>query len=436
MSNEAWYVSPDGQSRQGPLSTKQVQALIASGGATRASLAWREGMAGWAPLGQVAAFAAALGSTPPPIPRPVAPSGLPPVRMTIPPGELQPAPTKSSAGLIALIVGGVVLGLCVITAIPAAIMLPAFGKARASARQIKDSTQVRGVHQGLVLAAQGGPDSYPLPSQWDRAGNTVGGSKDDTTPKDLPRHITSIMLYNGFFSPEICVSPAEVNPAIQVYQGYQYSEPQAAAAADKKLALWDPAFRALPGDTAIGPNQTSASPGGFSYAYMIPLDGRRSKWSSTFQATEAVLGNRGPAYAPGGGAPVTSWVLDPNPAIDTLNYAKPVGSGSNTLLIHGGRTTWEGNIVYNDNHVNFETRPDPPTTPFTLNGLPAGRRAQPDNLFVNENDANQLPDGTGGSLTIGTDTANTNNYLRNWRDYSAAPGGKFPSSGTIQFWFD
>ena len=49
------------------------------------------------------------------------------------------------------------------------------------------------------------------------------------------------------------------------------------------------------------------------------------------------------------------------------------GTGSNTLLIHGGRTTWEGNIAYNDNHITFETRPDPETTPFTFNNLPAGR---------------------------------------------------------------
>jgi prepilin-type N-terminal cleavage/methylation domain-containing protein len=44
------------------------------------------------------------------------------------------------------------------------ILLPALGKARASARQLKDSTQVRGIHQGMVLWAQNNQDTYPSPA--------------------------------------------------------------------------------------------------------------------------------------------------------------------------------------------------------------------------------------------------------------------------------
>ena len=48
------------------------------------------------------------------------------------------------------------------------ILLPALGKARATARQLKDSTQVRGIQQGMVVFANNNQDNYPLPSQIDK----------------------------------------------------------------------------------------------------------------------------------------------------------------------------------------------------------------------------------------------------------------------------
>jgi len=296
------------------------------------------------------------------------------------------------------------------------ILLPALGKARASARQLKDSTQVRGVHQGMVLWAQNNSDLYPIPSQIDRGNTTVALAN----AKDLPRHITSALIYNGFFSPELCVSPAESNGAIRVYDKYQYSEPQGAAASDKKLALWDPAFKSVQQEAQTFLPSTAADPGGFSYAYMPLFGNRRPKWSNTFQSTEAILGNRGPAYVASGAGATLTWALAPagtSPA--------PVGIGSNTLLIHGGRTSWEGNVVYNDNHVNFETRADPESTPFTFTALPIGQRTQFDNLFVSELDTTRLPAADGVAFD------QTNNWLRGWTN--AVTSG---ATTTVTLWFD
>ncbi len=318
------------------------------------------------------------------------------------------------------------------------ILLPALGKARASARQIKDSTQVRGVHQGMVLWAQNNNDQYPLPSQIDRGNNTVALNQ----PKDIPRHITSVMIYNGFFSPELTVSPAEVNGDIKSYDRYEYSEPAGAAAADKKLALWDPRFRALPGDAVIAggnPAQLATDPGGLSYAYQIPVGGRRAKWSNTFQSTETIVGNRGPQYQASGSGATLTWTLLATGTIDTTSWQTPVGVNSNTNLIHGGRTTWEGNICYNDNHVNFETRADPETLPFTFNSLPAGQKTAFDNIFVNENDNTRTAAGPATSTPTMTaaDNVNTNNFLRNWRHTTGfAQNGSLNSAATITFWFD
>src|SRR5690606_24039617 len=59
------------------------------------------------------------------------------------------------------------------------------------------------------------------------------------------------------------------------------------------------------------------------------------------------------------------------------------GVGSNTLLIHGSRQSWEGNIGYNDGHVSFETKPNPDGVTYSRTSNP---RSVADHLFVNEID--------------------------------------------------
>ena len=65
------------------------------------------------------------------------------------------------------------------------ILLPALGKARATARQIKDGTQVRGIHQGMVLFAQNNSDQYPRPSLLDTGDATLNNAF--AAGKDLPK---------------------------------------------------------------------------------------------------------------------------------------------------------------------------------------------------------------------------------------------------------
>lgn len=413
----SWYISPDGTSRQGPITDEQVRAMIAAGTLRKSSLLWREGLAAWTMLSDVAEFREASAG---------AQANLPTnMRLPATPGDLAPAPRKTSATVITLIVIGGILALCMLAAIPMGIMLPALGKARASAREIKDSTQVRGVHQGMILFAQNNSDLYALPSTLDKDHITVAEGE----LKDTPAHIMSIYMYRGYFSPELLVSPAEANPAFMANMNYQYSQPSAAASADKSLALWDPAFQAYPIEwTSAGPTRTGA--GGLSYALMPPLGGREPKWSNTFSATEAIVGNRGPAYDAVGSGAGLNWSLHPdNGGVPTGNAE--VGTNSYTLLIHGGRTTWEGNIAFNDNHVSFETRADPESLPFTFNGLTAGRTIQLDNLFVDENDSTRAKDSA-----LGVNNANSNNFLRGWNygEFDPKTGKLF--SITSHLWFD
>lgn len=286
------------------------------------------------------------------------------------------------------------------------ILLPALGKARASARQIKDSTQIRGVHQGMVLFAQNNGDNYPLPSVLDRSNDMIAAN----TGKDLPRDMMSVLIYNGFFSPELTVSPAEANGQIKINDKYKYSEPDGMAnTANKKLAQWDPNFRATPLDVArTGQDASLANTGGVSYAFNPPFGNRRVKWSNTFSSTEAVVSNRGPGYDLISQVGAFKLNETPNNNSGTTKF----GVGSNTLLIHGGRTSWEGNVAYNDNHVSFETRPDPETLPFTFSSLAANSRTQFDNIFTAENDSTRTLEAENLS-TVGGQNG-TNNYLRTW----------------------
>ncbi len=320
------------------------------------------------------------------------------------------------------------------------ILLPALGKARATARQLKDGTQIRGIHQGLFLWAQSNNDQYPIPSDVDKGNATVGG----TIMKDLPRHAVSLMIYNNFFTPELCWSPAEANGSLQVDKAYQFSAPQVtgsgAATGAGVQPLWDAGFKGVQQDaTMFRQGQDANTPGAFSYGINPFFGGRRAKWTNSANSSDAILGNRGPSYVLNGSGATATWTLAPAGTSSTT----PNGLNSNALLIHGGRSTWEGNIAYNDNSVIQETRADPDNKTFNFSGITtAGQKSQPDNLFANENDSTRTYNATtDDKLTAGTGTnspqAWTNNFLRYWtggQGTFTATGGQSVTS--IIPWYD
>ncbi|MEZ6233217.1 MAG: prepilin-type N-terminal cleavage/methylation domain-containing protein [Phycisphaerales bacterium] len=321
------------------------------------------------------------------------------------------------------------------------ILLPALGKARQAARQLKDGTQVRGIHQSMVTYAGNNKDRYPLPSLLDTTGKTVQvgqmanpaqGASLDTT-----RHIFSILIFQGFNPVEQMVSPAEAG-AIETYRDYEFDEPTAASATgnEKSLALWDPAFRATPEDVDYNGN---GQPGSFSYAHVPPFALRKQQWSNNFAGNQAILANRGPSYELNGGNEQGVWVLKQ----DTSNpgtYETPLGTASNTLLIHGGRTTWEGNLVLNDNSSKFVAEADPQELIFTFPGIATAQyRNRPDNIFMNENDSTRMCSPTDAQQrTLGGAAENRRNaFLRSYQgggQTSASTGVMVSGSGSSRTW--
>jgi prepilin-type N-terminal cleavage/methylation domain-containing protein len=255
------------------------------------------------------------------------------------------------------------------------ILLPSLGQARNAARAIKDSAQIRGITQCMVVWAQHHKDDYPLPSQIDKgdATVTVTGSPFE---KDNTGNILSLMINEGFFPAQILRCPAENNPAIQIDDGYQFDDPPLAA--NPPNALWDPGFAGVPNETGTGVGQGRRSENGNnSYAHIPPFGKRRMLWTASLSSTEAAFGNRGPVYGGGAG----QWMHIPG----------TYGEDSYTLKIHGTPKRWEGCIGYNDGRVVFEVEPAPTHLIWTFSGLTAGMKSLPDNLFVNEDDQMGTP---------------------------------------------
>lgn len=335
----------------------------------------------------------------------------------------------------------------IVIAVLIGVLLPALGGSRA-APQIKDGTQVRSIHQAMVTWAGQNQDRYPLPSDID-LDDTIPGS-DTHSPgleetkygKDLPRFVMSLLMYNGSFGTEIAVSPKEVNPLIKADPFFEFRVPSAVAIAKRSKAVLDPAFACYPdelgGDTPIASASGPSRSAGFSYAIVPFVGARRSMWQSTFDASQVVLGNRGPWYQLD---PRGSWSLDPT---DRRGKNNTPPTQSNTLLIHGSRSSWEGNVGRNDNSVAFETKPDPENLAINYAAaLSAAGIPKYDNIFANEDE-----NGDGKTYTRAEDRITPanfdkrkNNLLRCWggdakgSNLTIDPARKQITS-IIDFWYD
>lgn len=305
----------------------------------------------------------------------------------------------------------VVIIVAVVLLLGLLMLLP---RSRATAHPIKCATNVRDLVQACLIWSQQNKDQFPLPSRVDLKGTTIGGLGPEAARiKDNTGNMLSILIWNGLLTPEQCVSPQESNGAIVMDTGYQSTNPERAAAAggDPNQALWDPGFSGTPDAQEVG-YRRALGRGNVSYAHAIPLGApRAAKWANTFSGIEPVWGNRGPTYegAPEDFGPCDSsgWIL----------ARGPLGVGSNTLLIHGARNTWEGSIGYNDGHVNFETRPDPSEITYLRAGT-AGPTVARDNLFVDESD-----DATAPAGSTARDVNGSNAYLRLISNVSGTDAG-------------
>ncbi len=222
-----------------------------------------------------------------------------------------------------------------IIALLLAILLPALGRARATAKRVKDSTQIQQVHKGFITLSIDYRGLFPTPGLIDRIGNVPGVGAEDLS-MNTHGNMYSACVMQGAFDTQSLVSPAEISTNVLAMANYNFDAYNVVDPTNDMY--WDPLFKsnlALLSHTSYG---------------TCHLAGARKarEWRDTKNSRFAVIGNRG----------VQNGSLTPT----TYN-------ASRTLGIHGGAKQWEGNVGFNDNHVVFEDKfqPDGITT-FTATG--------------------------------------------------------------------
>ena len=104
------------------------------------------------------------------------------------------------------------------------ILLPALNNARAKARETKDGTQVKQVHQSWVTKAIDSPAGrFPLPGEINRIGMMAGRGNEDEKKNDHAALYSACIAMN-LFSPQLLISPSETSGRVAPCSNYDFTK--------------------------------------------------------------------------------------------------------------------------------------------------------------------------------------------------------------------
>jgi prepilin-type N-terminal cleavage/methylation domain-containing protein len=225
------------------------------------------------------------------------------------------------------------------------LLLPALGRAFATAKSSEDKQRLKGLYSATVLDASGNEGNLPRPSDYSK---DYPDADHDTT--DTTSNLMSMLIARNYFNTEFLISPVETNPNIKDINGedliYDYDS------IDGENTFWDDQFNADL-STATASNTVHNS-----YAHQALCGERvRLKWNTTAGPSDIIFANRGPQVMPDG----------------------TFDSESHTLGFHGEAALWKGNIVSGDGSVKLAGSFFPDGVAYQpLNGMQLG----PDNIFI------------------------------------------------------
>jgi len=181
-----------------------------------------------------------------------------------------------------------------------AILLPPIGIGHPAGPRMRNSVQLRGIHQGMVTYANSNKEYFPgLGPDGLEDTQTLDWDDDEVPPMQAGLAVDqrfAILLHGDYMTPEYAISPSETDPNIKAW-----------------------------------PKQDTITTGHYSYAMLQISDegGRYDEWSQTLNSQAIVLSDR-----------------------NTGTTAKPSS-------IHAERgEPWRGSVLWNDNHVGFESTDD------------------------------------------------------------------------------
>ena len=238
------------------------------------------------------------------------------------------------------------------------LLLPALARARATARQVKDGTQIAQIHKSWLIYSGENEGIFPTPGLINRLdvpglGPVPGRGAENQEENDTAA-LYSVCIAQNFFTPELAVSNSEPNGNVLVKIDYNYN------AIDPVMdEYWDRGFMC---DLNALSN--------VSYSSTPMFDKRKqSQWINSLDSKFAIVGNRG---------------------VEDGDYLTSAYTDSKTLGIHGSSKEWVGNMCFNDNHIALLKTFLPEGVNYQELG---GGTTKPDNIFLNETE------GTGGDAT-------------------------------------
>ncbi len=249
------------------------------------------------------------------------------------------------------------------------LLLPALAKAQQNARSLKDKTQIKQVHQGMLVYAGDHKGRLPIPGLINRlpdpfTGLNIAGRGPEHVTRNNTAELFSAMIAQEFIDTAIVVGPTEVSPFVQEDPDYDFDEYDPTT--DK---YWDADFVA---DIENGPECNA------SYTHLA-LTGKRKdlKWRDTSSNGDPMMATRSPKDG----------------AVTGAEYKQ-----SPTLELHGSDQQWVGNVVFADNHIDTVENPYPSVTSY----LPINQTTpEKDNIFKAEfDDFNTGPQGSNDAYLV------------------------------------
>ena len=251
-----------------------------------------------------------------------------------------PRSRKSGFTLIELLVVISIIALLI------AILLPALGAARRTARRMQNSTQLRGIHQGLVTFANSNKNNFAgLNSKGDGLAGTAANTGSSGGGHEVEARY--FILFKGdFFTPEYAISPSETANVEEYDEDDNITVLFTAATKNYSYAF-------LQFDSAA----SATADGGVTAATAA----RAAEWSQTLNSQAIVVSDR--------------------------NVGANAVAALQSVHTESGDQEWTGSVLWNDNHVGFEQEEvfETKYANGALNQTAAG--VADDNLFDNNQTA-------------------------------------------------